>query len=548
MADIDVVCKTCDASINTVFGSAGTRQKEFIFGDLLVSDQCFVRDEIHFVNGGRLIFANTGKEYLSAYMVVCRKLSVSGGHKPVVLDPCSGDDPGGQYTGSNVITWQDRLKTAADGTNFGSAAADGSSFNTHAYQDQGQGNDGKDGGHGADGSKGNTGGGGRNAPHQLTLVVAQVDMGATDVLIVDWDGQTGGSGGRGQKGGRGGDGMGGNKGSSDTTWPGTGCDREPGNGGNGGRGGDGAPGGHGGGGGDAGDIIVISTLANITSGPLVSGNVIYVDDGGTGGKGGGSNVGGRGGKGGKRGNKTSECDEASDGVDGVDGDPQTPFPPNADPGVGATGAHGAGGSLKIEQLTSGNCSDLLPIPMTFDPGGLQPNAFCRPNLVPTLADASITGQNLSQVIAVTVNLANVTATIKNSSTDTQLDLRLQIPTNAEVGLGDLTFKRGLGPDQVLPNAIEVDTFSLTNVAPNTGAKGTQVNVTISGHCFDTGASLQQVQVSGIGVNAINILVVNDHTITCTFDIGAVAPSTSRDVTVKLGSGSPVTLANAFTVS
>ena len=56
MANIDAICQACDPKVQAVFGPGGTRQSEVIAGDLLVSDQCFVRDEIRFLNNGRLIF------------------------------------------------------------------------------------------------------------------------------------------------------------------------------------------------------------------------------------------------------------------------------------------------------------------------------------------------------------------------------------------------------------------------------------------------------------------------------------------------------------
>ena len=57
MADPSEVCEFCQPGVKDVFDpDTGTRQGEVIAGDLLVSDQCFVRDEIRFINNGRLIF------------------------------------------------------------------------------------------------------------------------------------------------------------------------------------------------------------------------------------------------------------------------------------------------------------------------------------------------------------------------------------------------------------------------------------------------------------------------------------------------------------
>jgi len=148
---------------------------------------------------------------------------------------------------------------------------------------------------------------------------------------------------------------------------------------------------------------------------------------------------------------------------------------------------------------------------------------------------------------VTVSLANVTAAIKNSSTDAQLDLRITIPTSAGVGTGNLTFQRAFGANQSLNNSITINAVTVTGVVPNSGAQGSQVNVVISGTCFDPTTAIKQVSVSGLGVNVSNVVVVDDHTITCTLDVGGVAPKTARDVSVKLGLAPAVVLANGFSV-
>src|SRR5215475_5073237 len=275
MATIDQVCDNCREAIRTVFDpGTGTRQSEVIAGDLYVSDCCFVRDEIRFLNNGRLIFTTQGKEgqrYCERYAVICRKLVVIGGHKPGDFTPCSPDDPGSMYKNNNVITWFDRLHAAQPGAPVSpSKAAIGQDFDVNHWQDQGQGNDGRAGGNGTNGVDGTTvasanGRDGRSAP-SFALIAIEVDIGPGDVLTIDFDGQNGGKGGLGQDGGDGGHGMGGREGDSDTTWPGTGCDRQPGSGGVGGNGGNGGTGGRGGRGGDAGNIAIVSTPANIGSG------------------------------------------------------------------------------------------------------------------------------------------------------------------------------------------------------------------------------------------------------------------------------------------
>ncbi len=446
MSKTDELCDHCNSKIDSVFNpTTGTRTLELIAGQRLVTECCFVADEIHFTGNGQIVFApqKREKEYCRECFVICRKLVVKGGNKPGGFNPCGPDDPGSDYNNNNAITWLDRLTAAGAGSDL-LPAANGTSHDKNVWSDVGQGSPhGADGGDGTNGAKGNTGSSGKSAPN-FALLAVEVEIGAGDNLTIDFDGQNGGKGGKGQAGGDGGDGMGGRDGSSDTTWPGTGCDRQPGNGGSGGDGGFGGDGGDGGGGGRAGNITIVSTAASIAgSGVFLGGKIHYVNDGGDGGEGGKGGRGGKKGTGGKKGKKTSECDEAENGNDG-----EGFLTLEAD--KGSTGPHGGGGSLGFEEVKTGTCADAIPLP----------------------------------------------------------------------------------------------TLSVSSVTPNSGTRGASVNVTIAGVGFAPAAT---VDVSGLGVTVSNIVVVNATTITCKFDIGALAPQTARDVTVKNSLIHQATLTGGFSV-
>ena len=72
-------------------------------------------------------------------------------------------------------------------------------------------------------------------------------------------------------------------------------------------------------------------------------------------------------------------------------------------------------------------------------------------------------------------------------------------------------------------------------------------MTINGQCFDASAAIQSVTVSGAGVSVINVVVLDDQHVQCTFDIGPLAGQNARDVTVVTGSRHH-TLVNGFTVT
>ena len=183
------------------------------------------------------------------------------------------------------------------------------------------------------------------------------------------------------------------------------------------------------------------------------------------------------------------------------------------------------------------------------PQNVNPSVLCRGFSTPSNnAVLTIQGNNLSQVTQVASSHAPpLSFTIKPTSTDTQLDLSVDIPGNSGLGLGHLTFQRDFGPDQTVPNSLEVKRFEVLSVAPVSGARNSQVAVTITGSCFDPSSVIQQVQVSGTGVSARNVLVLNDTTVQCVFDISQLAQLTTRDVTVKTGSSNH-TLLGVFQVT
>lgn len=556
MADINMVCEACREEIFAVF-EAAPRPSEVIAGDLYVTDCCFVRDEIRFLNSGRLIFRpqTSTQEYCREYYVICRRLVIVDGGKPIQFGPCGHEDPGSAYKGHNVITWEDRLSAAAEGPfpNPPAALKGDPDWDVNQWLNEGQGNNGADGGDGQAGAAGAPGSNGQSGPN-FTLVALEVEfLGLNAHLTVDFDGRVGGRGGRGQDGGDGGDGMGGRNGDSDTTWPGIGCDRQPGHGGDGGDGGDGGPGGPGGRGGDAGDVTIISTHDNITSGAFVGGDISYVNDGGNegagglGGFGGGKSALGIAGRGGKPGFKTSECDAASSGDDGNLGFPPPGIGPGSQINQGPVGAPGNSGSIDFQEITENECSVIMPLPIVVD--AVTPAIYCRGfSSAANNLSGTITGQNLAQVTAVDVSLGGVTATIQQlTSSDTQLDLRFDIAGNSDLGPGDLILHRVFGSSETLSGAIEVQRFEVLSVSPNSGARGTMVSVTITGQCFDPDAAIQQVNVSGVGVSVQGVVVLDENTIQCTFDIAQLAATSARDVTVITGTLSH-TLVDGFTVT
>jgi IPT/TIG domain len=531
MSDLSDVCALCKPQISAEF-SVGPRTTKTISGDVLVSGSCFVADEIIFTGKGKLIFTPNIQQPNCA--VVCRKLTVTGGNPPVTVNPCNPGDPGTRYN-TNVITWEGRLTSAPAGPPVVPPnAAVGSS----------------PGANGAQGSIGNTGGSG-SSPGQkgregqkgtLTVIAIEVEFATGANLVIDYAGQDGGDGGDGQNGGPGAKGSTGSDG-SDASWPSSGCDTATGNGGDGGDGGNGGIGGTGGNGGNAGQIIVITTAENkagVFSNPAL---VTFVTQsiGGKGGKGG---HGGTAGPGGNSGKPTSDCGLGSKGDPG-----NSLISIVANPGAG--GSAGASSSPNFDLIDGSACSNTIPRQLVLATA-VPLATFIRCSSGSSNGTVSVTGQFLDQITSVTCSLSGVTATIKNSSTDTQLDLAIAIAANSATGTGDLIFHYSSPfPAQTLTGAVIVEITQATGISPNTGAKGdTITTVTITGTGFDPTAPNHNVSVSGLGVNVVNVALVDDSSMTCTFEITATAQAGARDVTVTAGpalGACQFTLVGAFTV-
>jgi hypothetical protein len=92
-------------------------------------------------------------------------------------------------------------------------------------------------------------------------------------------------------------------------------------------------------------------------------------------------------------------------------------------------------------------------------------------------------------------------------------------------------------------ASNVNSPILTAVSPNSGSRGASVNVTLTGQ-YLTGTSA--VAVSGTNVSVGSIAVVNDTTVTATFNIASGAALGLRNVSVTTPGGT-VTLNNSFRI-
>lgn len=535
MSNMSDVCTLCKTDINNAF--VNPRPAPVNIGpNQHVPGPCFVADEIVFTDNSRLIFDVDLKN--SEYAVVCRKLTISGGNKPGNLTPCNPGDPGDRYN-TNVITWDGRLKSAQPGPDVAPPTADSSNA--------------EDGAPGKNGVPGNGGQNGRGLrlgneregkPIKLVIVALEVEVLNGGNLVIDWAGQNGGDGGKGQNGGKGNKGTKGNDG-QDESWPSSGCDTGTGTGGEGGPGGAGGDGGPGGRGGDSGILTIVSMPDLIAPTGIFNDpskiNLITQSVGGHGGNGG---HGGDGGAGGKPGKPSSECGPAQQGDKGTSF--LTLFASQ-----GAGGAPGNAAPPQFEVVKAA-CSSQLPAPLVFDTSNPVPLVIRRCFSGAGSDTITLTGDYLDQVVAVGSNLAGVTVDIKPTSTDTQLVLDVTAAANSASGVGDLIFTYfypgNFGPTQTLTGAVRIDVCTATSVTPASAAQGSTVaNFTVHGTAFDVGAATHDINVTGNGISAVNVQVIDEQTMKCDLIIDNTAQKNARSVTIKAGP-CQYTLPNAFTVT
>lgn len=535
---LDALCADCKNEGLVAFGTPRPPPM-VINSDLFYTGCCFVHDEIHFVDRGRLIFQQTVQPnretgYCKQYIVACRKLVIRGGGTPPRDNPCSAGDPGTEYRGLNLISWDNRLRASSDGGTK-SPQAPAANHDTNNWTDYG--GDNRNGAQGADGTHGELGepgGMGRPAPPRLIIIALEVEVAPRSNLIVDWGGQPGGRGGPGQDGGDGGDGMGGRPSQHDTDWLANNCERQAGDGGNGGRGGNGGKGGTGGGGGRGGELCVVAPAPLITgSGPFVNGEILLLIDGGSGGGGGASGRGARGGRGGRGGRaREAPCTvDGRDGQGGAAGDPGSAAGTQAN--GGDPGLTGQAGTVAREAWIRHPCSDPIPLPMRAT--ALQPARLLRDDAAPASIDAVLTGSNLLAVTSVATNLAGVTAALQPTGhTDTELPLRISATANSALGAAELTLNRPFGSAVSLANALSVEAMRVTSAAPNAlGAGGPAVNLVLTGTGFDETIAIE-IEVSGNAATVHNPAVVSPTQASCQLELGANAADGPRNVTVRQG--------------
>jgi hypothetical protein len=177
------------------------------------------------------------------------------------------------------------------------------------------------------------------------------------------------------------------------------------------------------------------------------------------------------------------------------------------------------------------------------PTSTSPTAFPYPGTTPSI---SANGTSNGIVWAVENNSAAVLHAYDATDLVTELYNSNQATGGRDsFGAGNKFMTPAVGNGKVYvgtPNGVAVFgllSVSLTSVSPSSGAQGTSVNITLAGANFTPDAS---VNVSGSGVTAGNVTVVNASQITATLMISATAPIGTYNLSLTSSDGISNTIA------
>jgi hypothetical protein len=148
----------------------------------------------------------------------------------------------------------------------------------------------------------------------------------------------------------------------------------------------------------------------------------------------------------------------------------------------------------------------------------------------------VTGQSTLNISGASVVASNVVVV-----SSTKITASLTPAVNA-TGTAQITVTTPGGTTSAKPFDIYL-LPSLTSITPSSGARGSNVNVTLTGTNF---RFPQDCSVSGTGITVTNIVVVNSTTLTATFQITAGAAIGTRTVSTVNAGGKSNTV--TFTVN
>ncbi len=157
-------------------------------------------------------------------------------------------------------------------------------------------------------------------------------------------------------------------------------------------------------------------------------------------------------------------------------------------------------------------------------------------IIGTAVPVTLSGTNFISGATVSVSGTGVTASAVNVVSATQISAILTIAGTAAAGNYTVTVATSMGTSNGVSFTVNLPPAPTTSgpPSPQQGNLGQSVNVTIPGTNFVPGAT--GITVSGTGVTASNVNVVNSTTLTATLNIAANTTAVSRQVAVTTPAG------------
>jgi hypothetical protein len=202
------------------------------------------------------------------------------------------------------------------------------------------------------------------------------------------------------------------------------------------------------------------------------------------------------------------------------------------------------GASSISVTTSGGTSNTVPF--TVKAAGptltsITPNSGTQG----TAVNVTLAGSGFIAGATVGATGSGITVSNVQVASSTQITATLTLAANATLGPSSISVTTSGGTSNTVPFTVNAASGAptLTSVTPASGARGTSVNVTLTGTNFTTAS---QVRLQGAGLTQTNIVVVSPTQITATYNISTTVQTGPHNTWVVTAAGSSNVL--TFTVN
>ncbi len=190
------------------------------------------------------------------------------------------------------------------------------------------------------------------------------------------------------------------------------------------------------------------------------------------------------------------------------------------------------GASNISVTTSAGVSNTIPFTVNAAAPTLTsvtPNSGTQG----TAVNVTLAGTNF--IAGATVGATGSGITVSNVVvvSGTQITATLTLAANATLGPSNISVTTSAGVSNTIPFTVNAAAPTLTSVTPNSGTRGTAVNVTLAGTNFIAGAT---VGATGSGITVSNVVVVSGTQITATLTLAANATLGASSISVTTSAG------------